>query len=98
MDPIDHERTTRRHAGETVNNGANVPGLLIGAVAVVALAVGVYGLADGSAAVGVAALILAALSGVFSALWLLRTHRGVRETELRRHAARSDEPPPPPTS
>ncbi|WP_407688723.1 hypothetical protein [Mycobacterium sp. HUMS_1102779] len=98
MDPIDYARTTRRHAGETVNHGANVPGLIIGAVAVVALTVGIYALAAGSAVVGLVALVLAALSGAVSALWLMRTHRAVRTAEVRRHAAGSDEPPPPPTS
>jgi hypothetical protein len=32
-DPVDHSRTTRRHAGETIKNGVNAPGLLIVAVA-----------------------------------------------------------------
>ncbi len=61
MDPIDYARTTRRHAGQSINHGANAPGLIIGAVAVV---------------------------------WLPQTHRGVRETEERRHAASFDEPRP----
>jgi len=38
------------------------------------------------------------MSGVIAVVWLLQTHRGVRETEERRHAASFDEPPPPPTS
>ncbi|ETB42294.1 hypothetical protein O974_20570, partial [Mycobacterium avium 11-0986] len=36
--------------------------------------------------------------GAVSAGWLLRTHRKVRDAELRWHAAHSDRPPPPPSS
>jgi hypothetical protein len=32
--PVDHERTTRQHAGESLKNGANAPGLAGLAVAV----------------------------------------------------------------
>jgi len=36
-DPIDHARTTRQHAGETMKNGTNSPGLVLVAIGVVAL-------------------------------------------------------------
>jgi len=49
LDPIDYQRTTRRHAGQGVNHGANAPGLIIGAVAVVAVTVGLFAPADGNA-------------------------------------------------
>lgn len=97
-DPVDHHRTSRRHAGETFTDGANAPGLAGSAVAVVALIVGLFALATRHPAAGVAAVILATMLGAASAVWLLRTHRRVREDELAWHAAHSDEPAPPPSS
>ncbi|OBI35094.1 hypothetical protein A5709_19265 [Mycobacterium sp. E1386] len=97
-DPVDHQRTARQHAGETVTYGANAPGLAGSAVAVVALIVGLFALATRHFAAGLTAVILAALLGAASAVWLLRTHRRVRVAELAWHAAHSDEPAPPPTS
>ena len=51
-DPVDHERSTRQHAGESMKNGANAPGLAGVAVAVVALIVGLFALATGHVVVG----------------------------------------------
>lgn len=48
--PDDQARTTRQHAGETLKDTANVPGLVALAVAVVALSVGLYELAPGGTA------------------------------------------------
>ncbi|OBH24196.1 hypothetical protein A5692_05155 [Mycobacterium sp. E342] len=97
-DPVDHHRTARRHAGETLTYDANAPGLAASAVAVVALVVGLFALATGHLAAGVAAVFLSAVLGAASALWLLRAHRRVRDAELAWHAAHSDEPAPPPSS
>lgn len=97
-DPVDHQRTFRQHAGETVTNGANAPGLAGSAGAVLALIVGLFALATRHFSVGVTAVVLAAVLGAASAVWLARTHRKVREAELAWHAANSDEPAPPPSS
>lgn len=97
-DPVDHHRTFRQHAGETVTHGANAPGLAGAAVAVVALIVGLFALATGHLSAGLTAVILAAVLGTASAVWLRRTHRKVRDAELAWHAAKSDEPAPPPSS
>ena len=51
-DPVDHERSTRQHAGESMKNGANAPGLAGVAVAVVALIVGLFALATSHVVVG----------------------------------------------
>ncbi|MDD4868557.1 MAG: hypothetical protein PHQ28_16040 [Mycobacterium sp.] len=98
MDPVDHARTTRRHAGESVNYGANAPGLILAALAVVALTVGLSAFGAGQAATGAAAMVAAAALAAVATVWLIRTHRKVRDAELRWHQAHSDEPPPPPTS
>lgn len=97
-DPVDHHRTFRLHAGETVTHGANAPGLVGAAVAVVALIVGLFSFATGHTAAGLIAVILAVVLGAASAVWLQRTHRKVREAELAWHAANSEEPAPPPAS
>lgn len=98
IDPIDHYRTTRAHAGEAMKNGTNAIGIVGVAIAVIALISGLAALASGHAAAGIAALAIAVLAGAGGLFWLQRTHRKVREAELRWHEAHSDEPAPPPTS
>lgn len=98
IDPVDHARTSRRHAGEAVSYGANAPGLAGAGVAVVALTVGLFALATGHMLAGVTAVILAAVLGLASAAWVARTHHRVRDAELRWHAEKSDDPAPPPSS
>jgi uncharacterized membrane protein len=97
-DPVDHERTTRAHAGESMKDGANLPGIAAVAVAVVALVVGLIGLATEQAGVGAVSLIVAIVTGIAGALWLVHAHRKVRAAELRWEAARSGGNAPPPTS
>jgi multisubunit Na+/H+ antiporter MnhB subunit len=96
--PVDHDRTTRAHAGESLKNGANAPGLAGSALAVIALTVGLFAVAAGHLVAGAVALIVAVILGALSATWLLRTHRKVRDAELRWHATHSDQPAPPPSS
>lgn len=97
-DPVDHARTTREHAGETMKNGANAPGLFAAALGVVALVAGLFGVAAGQTTVGVIALAVAAVAGIVGLAWLAYTHRQVRKNEREWYAAHSDEPAPPPTS
>jgi hypothetical protein len=61
--PVDHARTTRQHAGESLKDSTNAPGLAAVAVGVVALVVGLFALATGHVVVGLVAVILAALAG-----------------------------------
>ncbi|MGO9158033.1 hypothetical protein [Mycobacterium sp.] len=96
--PIDHARTTRQHAGESLKDGTNAPGLGAVAVGVVALVAGLFALATGHVAVGLAAVILAAVAGAAGLTWLARAHRRVRDAELQWAAKYSEEPAPPPTS
>lgn len=96
--PVDHERTTRRHAGETLKNPANAPGVAAIALAVAALTFGLYEFAVRQVSAGVVAVVLAVVVGVFGSVWLARTHRRVREAERRLSALASDQPPPPPAS
>ena len=97
-DPVDHARTFRRHAGETVAHGPHALGVYGAVVAAAALVIGLCGLATGHLLAGFVAVVVAAVLGGASAAWLLHTHRKVRAAELRWHAQNSDEPAPPPTS
>jgi hypothetical protein len=97
-DPVDHARTTRQHAGESLKDGRNAPGLAGVALSVVALVAGLFGLATGHVAAGLVAVILAVVLAAAGAAWLAHAHRRVRHAELRWAAAYSDDPAPPPTS
>lgn len=68
------------------------------AASVVALVAGLFGLASGHIAVGLVAVILAALAGAAGIAWLAYAHRRVREAELHWAAEYSDDPVPPPSS
>ena len=96
--PVDHARTTRQHAGESLKNSANIPGLAAVAVAVTALAFGLYELALGDVRIGAVAVVLAVVSGVAGSGWLISAHRRVREAELQLVAMCSNAPAPPPSS
>ena len=97
-DPVDHSCITRRHAGESLKDGAIAPGLAGIAVGIVALIVGLFALATGHVSVGFVAVILAAAAGAAGGAWLVHTHRRVRNAELHWETVHSDEPAPPPSS
>lgn len=97
-DPVDHLSTTRRHAGETLKDPANAPGMLLMAVAVIAFACGVYGVAVGAMTAGILALTTAAVTGAIGLRWFAVAHRRVREAERSWHAQHPDVPYEPPTS
>lgn len=97
-DPIDHARTTRQHAGETMKNGTNSPGLVLVAIGVVALVVGLYGLAVGSTVGALSGIGLAVMLGSAGLTWVLLAHREVRKDERRWHAAHPEQSLQPPAS
>ena len=96
--PVDHARTTRQHAGETLKNTANVPGLVAVAVAVLALTAALYELASGDIRIAAVAVILAVFSGLAGLGGLIYEHRRVRRAELQLVAMGSNAPAPPPSS
>lgn len=82
-DPVDHARTTRQHAGETMKNGMNAPGLLLLAGAIVAMVVALAAYATGNATAGLAATAVSAVGFLGGGGWLFTAHRRVRKMELR---------------
>lgn len=98
IDPVDHYRTTRRHAGESMKNGANAPGIIAVAAGVIALVVGLAAFATHHTSVGVAAVLVALAVGAAGLVWLRHTHQQVRAAELQWHHAHSDDAAPPPAS
>ena len=90
-DPIDHARTTRQHAGETMKNGTNSPGLVL-------VAIGwwrwLWACTDSpSSTVGALSGIgLAVVLSSAGLTWVLLAHREVRKDERRWHAAHPGRP------
>jgi protein-S-isoprenylcysteine O-methyltransferase Ste14 len=97
-DPVDHSRTTRQHAGETMKNGANAPGLVLAALGIVAMVFGLAAFATGSPVAGTVTIAIAVVFAAAGGVWVFIAHRRVRGEELRRVAAQSDAEAPPPTS
>ncbi len=97
-DPVDHDRTTRQHAGEAMKNGANSLGIAGVAIGVVALVIGLAAFASGHVAAGIVGVGMGVLAAAAGLAWLRRTHNQVRAAEVRWHDSHSDEPAPPPSS
>ncbi len=97
-DPVDHARTYRQHAGETVKSGLNAPGIAAVGVGVLSFAVGLFSFANGSRTTGVVAVILAAVLAVGGLAWLALRHRNVQEQQVDWHRANPDAHYEPPTS
>jgi tetrahydromethanopterin S-methyltransferase subunit C len=97
-DPVDHARTTRQHAGETMKAGVNAPGLIGVGLGVLALVAGLFSFANGSRTTGIIAVVLAlALAGAGFA-WLASRHRKVQEKQVDWHRENPDAHYEPPTS
>jgi hypothetical protein len=77
----DHSRTTRSHAGEGIEDGYNIPGIVLCALGIVAsastLTAAGYGFA-GWAVVGAIAATALVGSGI---AWILLEHRRVKAKE-----------------
>jgi protein-S-isoprenylcysteine O-methyltransferase Ste14 len=80
-DPVDHHRTTQPLAGETMKNTAKMPGLLLVAVAVVALVVCLASFAERAVGVGIGAAIVMLLTAGAALAWLTMEARRVREVQ-----------------
>lgn len=85
-DPVDHARTTRPHAGETMKDTKNVPALIVLGVAVVLFVACLAAFGTAHADSGVILAVLAAAGFIAGGAWLVIEHRRVRDVEQRWHA------------
>ena len=81
-DPVDHFRTTRKHAGENWKNTAAMPALIAVGLGSSAVFAALFAFATAHVAAGVVAAVVAGLlmGGGFG--WLGRERRRVRRIEL----------------
>nr|WP_187689000.1 hypothetical protein [Nocardia wallacei] len=77
----DDARTTRSHAGEGLEDGYNVPGIVLCALGIVAMALALTAAGYGFAGWAVVAGVVAAVCGVAGVAWLLLEHRRVKAKE-----------------
>lgn len=77
----DSERTTRSHAGEGLRDGRNVPGIILCALAAVALALALTAAGYGFMGWTVIGAIAGVVLGGLGIAWLLIEHRRVKAQE-----------------
>ena len=88
-DPVDHARTTRPHAGESMKDTANMPALVLIGVALVLFVACLMAFATRNHDVGLTLAGLAA-GGFVIGLGLAVEHRRVRGIEKRWYAEHPD--------
>ncbi|MHA3023274.1 protein UsfY [Mycobacterium sp. BMJ-28] len=86
-DPVDHTRTTRPHAGESMKDNVIMPALILIGVALVLFVASLSAFATGHFDVGVTVAVLSAAGMIIGALWLGLEHVRVRRIEERWYAA-----------
>ncbi len=97
-DPLDHARTTRPHAGETMTDSRNIPALAAMALAAILFFVCLAAFATGHPILGI---VCAALSVVgFLIMWALFAfaHRKTKDVEKDWYDAHPEAPRQPPAS
>jgi len=97
-DPVDHSRTTRKWSGETMKNTATTPGLILGAIAVVAFVIGLFMFATSHTTRGVVAEVVAVVAGAAAVVWILTQHRRVIRAEVALKDQHPDVDVEPPTA
>lgn len=97
-DPVDHARTYRQHAGETMKAGVNAPGLIAVGIGVLSLVIGLFSFANGSTITAVVAVVVAVLLVAGGLAWLARTHHKVQQKQQDWHREHPEAHYEPPTS
>ncbi|CAN5484034.1 protein UsfY [soil metagenome] len=80
-DPVDHARTTRKHAGQNMKNTAAFPALIAIGLGAVAVFGALFAFASGNATPGVVLVVVALLLMLGGFSWLARERRRVRRVE-----------------
>ncbi|MEU7767299.1 hypothetical protein AB0B25_19480 [Nocardia sp. NPDC049190] len=77
----DRMRTTRSHAGETIEDGHNIPGIVLCAFGIIALVLTLTAAAYGFMGWAVVAAVCAAVCGGTGVIWVLLAHKRVKNRE-----------------
>jgi archaellum biogenesis protein FlaJ (TadC family) len=85
-DPVDHARTTRTHAGESMTDNLIMPALVVTALGLVSFVAMLAAFATGHHATGAILAVLAAVGFVLAFSWMMIEHRRVRRLETRWYA------------
>ncbi|MDF2822684.1 MAG: UsfY protein [Mycobacterium sp.] len=80
-DPVDHVRTTRKHAGQNMKNTAAFPALIAIGVGAASVPGSLFTFAAGHVVAGVVWAVIAVLLMVAGFAWLRRERRRVRRVE-----------------
>ena len=89
-DPVDHARTTRPHAGESMTDTRNMPALIVIGVALVCFVGGLAAHATGHHSTGLMFGSFSAAGLVIGLVWLAVEHRRGRNIEERWYAEHPD--------
>ncbi len=82
-DPVDHARTTRPHAGESMKDNVIMPALVVILVALVLFVGTLAAFATGNSGVGLTVGTLSAAGFLIGSMWLALEHLRVRRIEDR---------------
>jgi len=89
-DPVDHARTTRPHAGESMTDTKNMPALIVIGVALVSFVCGLAAHATNHHSTGIAFGSASAALLAVGLVWIWIEHRRVRGIEQRWYAEHPD--------
>ncbi|OBF30348.1 UsfY protein [Mycobacterium sp. ACS1612] len=89
-DPVDHARTTRPHAGESMKDNKIMPGLIVIGVALVLFVSALAAHASAHHSVGISLGITSLVLFLIGGGWLLVEHLRVRRIEDRWYAQHPD--------
>jgi archaellum biogenesis protein FlaJ (TadC family) len=89
-DPVDHARTTRPHAGESMTDTKNMPALIVIGVALVSFVCALAAHATSHHSTGLALGSASAALLIVGLVWLAVEHRRVRGIEERWYAEHPD--------
>ena len=95
-DPVDHARTYRQYAGETMKAGKNAVGLIGVGLGVLSLVIALFSFANGSRTTGVVGVVLAVVLACAGLAWIRYRHQKVvakTEQWYREHPEVPYEPP-----
>jgi hypothetical protein len=90
QDPVDHSRTTRPHAGESMTDTKNMPALIVIGLALVSFVGALAAFATSHHDTGLLFSSIAAVGFVAGVAWLVVEHRRVRGIEERWYAEHPD--------